>query len=80
MGSCGFGLQWDWCWTLSKLLASASASGTVGPTSGGWRIGGTGASSAHNLNGTVDEVAIWNRSLSISEIQDHYQNGIWRNG
>ncbi len=28
------------------------------------------------LNGTIDEVAIWNRSLSASEILDHYNLGI----
>lgn len=40
-------------------------------------IGTSGAPSpTRDFNGTLDEVAIWNRSLSTQEIQDIYKRGI----
>jgi len=55
----------------------------------GWRIGGSGisgvceediidATPGHYLNGTIDEVAIWNRSLSAAEILNIYKRGALR--
>ena len=39
-------------------------------------IGKPLASSFSPLNGTIDEVRIYNKSLSSSEIQNHFQNGV----
>jgi len=36
---------------------------------------GRGKTTIQHFNGTVDEVAIWNRSLSASEIRNHYYRG-----
>lgn len=45
-------------------------------TSGAFAVGRLGALSADYFDGTVDEVAIYNRVLTASEIADHYQAGI----
>ncbi len=43
-------------------------------------IGGQVGSSYRYFNGTIDEVAIYNRSLSASEINEHYQQSLNRIG
>jgi hypothetical protein len=41
-----------------------------------WNIGQDGTGSyAHNLEGVVDEVAIWSRALSHGEVQRLYSGG-----
>lgn len=47
--------------------------GTTGITSSDLKIGNY-LSGINNFNGTIDEVAVWNRSLSADEIQDLYKS------
>lgn len=47
-----------------------------------WLIGqrNLAGADAEQFNGTIDEVAIYNRSLSASEVREHYQQGLNRIG
>lgn len=38
-------------------------------------IGGEGGSAANNFNGSIDEVQIWNRTLSSTEVTELYNKG-----
>ncbi len=42
------------------------------------RIGAYDEGSDTNFNGSIDEVAIWNRTLSAEEIKNLYLRGAWR--
>ena len=55
---------------------AGSATGTLGATTTGpFRMGTSGTCSA-GFGGLIDEVAIYDRALTIEEIQQHYQNGL----
>ncbi len=41
------------------------------------RIGRRSDTTSARWNGTLDEVAIWNRSLSIDEIREYYHDGLY---
>jgi len=41
-------------------------------------VGGSTCSSPKYINGTIDEVAIWNRSLSAQEVLNLYDKGRWK--
>ena len=58
---------------------STTLSGTV-VTPQYFRIGcrNYGSGDVNSIDGTIDEVAIWNRSLSASEISEIYQRGVLR--
>jgi len=43
-----------------------------------WRIGNDAEFNIHHFNGTIDEVAIWNRSLSANEIFQLYDKGRYK--
>ena len=59
-----------------QLEASASASGQVVSGTDNTYIGYEGV--VDHFNGTIDEIAIYNRSLNASEILDHYMRGALR--
>ncbi len=59
--------------------ASTTASGSITATLNALLIG-NGAGLGTPFNGTIDEVAIYNRSLSASEIEDHFHRGLKRIG
>jgi hypothetical protein len=55
---------------------AGSAAGTLGATTTGpFRMGTSGTCSA-GFGGLIDEVAIYDRALTIEEIQRHYVNGL----
>jgi hypothetical protein len=59
-----------------KNTTDASSVGNIGYTSQSLRIGTSNTDPGQYFNGTIDEVAIFNRALSASEIQALYQNSL----
>ncbi|QDS94276.1 Alkaline phosphatase D precursor [Roseimaritima multifibrata] len=62
---------------INGALAKTFALPTPGPIAenGGLVIGGHRAGEGRNFDGMIDEVAIWNRPLSATEIEQVYNNG-----
>ncbi|PLW80806.1 hypothetical protein C0585_00695, partial [Candidatus Woesearchaeota archaeon] len=61
------------------LVNSTSHSGVVNQDTYGLTMGTYGpSSSGYSFNGSIDEVAIWNRSLSADEVLDLYKRGALR--
>jgi len=58
----------------TELGTAVSNSANIQVTSGVW-IGKDNGDPMYNLSGTIDEVAIYNRSLADWEIQDHFERG-----
>jgi len=58
-----------------QALGSDTCSGPMDTNLGSTGIGAQDSLPTRELNGTIDEVVIWNRSLSASEIRDHYMRG-----
>jgi hypothetical protein len=54
-----------------QVIAQRTSSGAIGNYNGL----GIGSSSTYKFKGTIDEVAIFNRSLSVSEVLNHYSRG-----
>jgi hypothetical protein len=61
-----------------SLDNSAPYSNGILPFSGDLYIGGPYSSGSNFFNGTIDELAIYNRSLSEDEVFDHYLRGAAR--
>ena len=60
---------------LENTVSATYTAGFASPTTGisiGWRS----STSVDFFNGSIDEVAIYNRTLSSSEILQHYNNGL----
>lgn len=53
------------------LADATSTTGTPVLTVGGWVGGG-----ANSINGRIDEPTLWNRSLSVEEVQQLYNSGL----
>ena len=53
-----------------------TASSTLADNTNSLFIGALSASDPNTWNGTIDEVAVWNRTLSADEIHDIYQRGL----
>jgi fibronectin type 3 domain-containing protein len=64
-------------YTNGQVAASMSASGTIATTSDPLTIGTKNGSSAHGdyFNGTIDEVRLYNRALTLPEINTIMHNG-----
>ncbi|MDD5625637.1 MAG: hypothetical protein PHG83_00535 [Patescibacteria group bacterium] len=58
-----------------KLDGQKTITTTITPSSGPLWIGGT-SEYARWFDGKIDEVAYYNKALTIEEIQQHYQNGL----
>jgi hypothetical protein len=54
---------------------SAPGAGALSVPNGDWAIGSSGNGWADPFNGLIDEVAIYNYSLSTNQIQSHYNAG-----
>ena len=57
------------------LATQASATGALAVTNGDWAVGATGGGWADNFAGNIDEVAIYNRALTASQVAVHYVAG-----
>jgi len=57
------------------VLGGSVASGDSNVDTGSYQIGRSEGGQATFFNGSVDEVAIYNRSLSASEVAEHYAAG-----
>jgi hypothetical protein len=57
------------------LAVSASSTSTVSPTTNPLLIGAREGGQYSPANGLIDEVGIWNRSLTDAEIEQVYNNG-----
>jgi len=65
------------CYVDSVLKVDKSAPGSITKTDDSVFIGTTGTGSSHSTNyfkGLIDEVRIYNRALTASEVKDHYLN------
>lgn len=57
--------------------STASVTGAIQNTTSIYRIGADGSAlGTRKFNGSIDEVTIYNRSLSAAEILDHYNHGV----
>lgn len=61
-----------------EIYSDAMASGAVAPDSQNIYLGRYTPTHSYAFNGLLDEVAIWNRSLSAQEIKDIYKRGALR--
>jgi hypothetical protein len=60
-----------------QLVSSRTYSTAISHSTNAFRIGAgasTGGAPGYYWNGTIDEVRVYNRSLSASEISEHYRN------
>jgi hypothetical protein len=55
-----------------QIGSTADAKGAVSSPDGDWAIGSTGSGWAENFAGGIDEVAIYRRSLSASQVKAHF--------
>jgi hypothetical protein len=69
--------------TIGKMYIDGrlgSTQGTLGgslyPSSSVWRIGNDNSGANAYLNGSIDEVQIWNRSLTASEVKELYESRV----
>jgi len=69
------GAKWN-LYRNGALVASHSAAGALSITNGNWAIGATGNGWGDNYVGNVDEVAIYNKALSASQVAAHYVAGL----
>ncbi|MEK6837303.1 MAG: LamG domain-containing protein, partial [Nanoarchaeota archaeon] len=60
------------------LNATVAQTAALSSTSGHLAVGRLGGNSAMFFNGSVDEVKVWNRTLSAVEINASYQGGVYR--
>lgn len=63
---------------IDAALAGENSTSTAQPYTGHWRIGGdnTWGSSSPWFNGSIDDVAVWSRTLPAQDIASLYQLGI----
>lgn len=68
------GTDWDW-WINGDLAYTTSYDGTINDAPKPLFIGAGHEIPANSHNGDMDELGVWNRSLTNSEITDLYNNG-----
>ncbi|VVB78285.1 Concanavalin A-like lectin/glucanases superfamily protein [uncultured archaeon] len=73
MGGSYRGLYVDGILRASANSASATTTGTV-PNNA--RVGGWGLTTNFLFNGTIDEVRVWNRTLSSDEVYEQYTSNL----
>ncbi|MDB6038499.1 MAG: putative Immunoglobulin I-set domain protein [Verrucomicrobiales bacterium] len=59
-----------------ELATSAAPSGALKVEKGDWAVGSTGNGWADSFNGAIDEVAIYDHALTLSQIQAHFAGGV----
>lgn len=66
------GTNWKLYRNGTPVATNAAAVGALPVNNGDWAIGSTGNGWSNNFAGSVDEVAIYNRALTPSQVQAHY--------
>ncbi len=69
------GANWNLYRNGVKVASAASAVGALVVTNGDWAIGSTGQGWANNYAGGADEVAIYNKALTPTQVAYHYLGG-----
>jgi hypothetical protein len=69
------GAKWNLYRNGALVATQTSTNGALAVTNGNWAVGATGGGWADNFSGTVDEVAIYNKALTPSQISTHYVAG-----
>ncbi len=69
------GANWNLYRNGVKVASAASAIGALTVTNGDWAIGCTGEGWANNFAGGADEVAIYNKALTPTQVAYHYLGG-----
>ncbi|MCA1553348.1 MAG: DUF11 domain-containing protein, partial [Chloroflexi bacterium] len=71
------GAAWRLYRNGAQVASAASTTGAVAVNQN-WAIGARGNGTERFFNGTIDEVAVYNRPLSAQEALDHYRRGALR--
>ena len=66
------GTTWRLYRNGTQIASTADAKGAVSTPDGEWAIGSMGSGWADNFSGSIDEVAIYKRSLSAAQVKAHY--------
>jgi hypothetical protein len=66
------GTNWKLYRNGALLATSAAATGAVDVPNGDWAIGSAGEGWEQIFNGSIDEVAIYNKALSAGQLLSHY--------
>jgi hypothetical protein len=66
------GTTWRLYRNGTQIASTADAKGAVASPDGEWAIGSMGSGWADNFSGSIDEVAIYKRSLSAAQVKAHY--------
>ena len=69
------GANWNLYRNGVKVATAAAAVGALVVTNGDWAIGCTGQGWANNFAGGADEVAIYNKALTPTQVAYHYLGG-----
>jgi hypothetical protein len=69
------GANWKLYRNGAPVATNASAVGALPVNNADWAIGATGNGWSNNFAGSVDEVAIYSRALTPSQVQAHYIAG-----
>jgi hypothetical protein len=69
------GTQWNLYRNGVLVANQPSATGAVTVPNGDWAVGATGMGWADNFGGNIDEVAIYDKALSASQVAAHYVAG-----
>ena len=67
------GTNWKLYRNGSLVATQASGTGALPVDLGDWAVGATGEGWADNFRGAIDEVAIYNTALSVSQVANHYE-------
>ena len=69
------GVNWKLYRNGAPVATNAAAIGALPVNNADWAIGAAGNGWAGNFAGSIDEVAIYNRALTASQVQAHYAAG-----
>ena len=66
------GAKWNLYRNGDMVASAADSVGSVKIDTAGWGIGASGEGWADNFTGAIDEVAIYGKALTASQIKTHY--------
>lgn len=70
------GTTWRLYRNGTQVASTADSKGAVSSPDGEWAIGSKGSGWADNFAGSIDEVAIYKRSLSAAQVKAHYDAAV----